>query len=123
MQSILGNSRKADITFRANGRIDISAGVAKHLQLCRGDAIDVLVDRGEFYLYVKSRSVRGRHNARVFPTNKRGNHFRSSSCKLCLAILKECGVTKRADLCVGEPVESHYGTLIPIITKHVLQYD
>ncbi len=123
MQSILGNTRKADITFRANGRIDISAGVAKHLQLCRGDAIDVFVDRGEFYLYVKSRSVRGRHNARVFPTNKRGNHFRCSSSKLCLAILKECGVSKRVGLCIGEPIESSYGILIPIITKNILQYD
>ena len=52
MQSILGNTRKADITFYASGRIDISARVAKHLQLSRGDVLDIMIDQDEFYLYV-----------------------------------------------------------------------
>lgn len=49
MQSILGNTRKADITFYASGRIDISARVAKHLQLSRGDVLDIMIDQDEFY--------------------------------------------------------------------------
>ena len=61
MQSILGNTRKADITFYASGRIDISARVAKHLQLSRGDVLDIMIDQDEFYLYVRLRSPNGRH--------------------------------------------------------------
>ena len=63
MQSILGNTRKADITFYASGRIDISARVAKHLQLSRGDVLDIMIDQDEFYLYVRLRSPNGRHEA------------------------------------------------------------
>ena len=59
MQSILGNTRKADITFYASGRIDISARVAKHLQLSRGDVLDIMIDQDEFYLYVRLRSPNG----------------------------------------------------------------
>lgn len=121
MQSILGNTRKADIIFYASGRIDISAHVAKHLQLSRGDVVDIMIDQDEFYLYVRFRSpINGRHGAMVFPTNKMGNHFRTSSSRLCAAILRECRTTDKAKLCVGEPVESQYGTLLPIITKYLL---
>ena len=48
MQSILGNTRKADITFYASGRIDISARVAKHLQLSRGDVLDIMIHQADF---------------------------------------------------------------------------
>ena len=111
MQSILGNTRKADITFYASGRIDISARVAKHLQLSRGDVLDIMIDQDEFYLYVRLRSPNGRHEAMVFPTNKAGNHFRTSSSRLCTAILQECKTTDKAKLCVGEPTENEYGTI------------
>lgn len=121
MQSILENTRKADIIFYASGRIDITACVAKHLQLSRGDVLDIMIDQDEFYLYVRFRSpINGRHEATVFPTNKKGNHFRTSSSRLCTAILRECKATDKAKLCVGEPVASRYGTLLPIITKHLL---
>lgn len=120
MQSILGNTRKADITFYASGRIDISARVAKHLQLSRGDVLDIMIDQDEFYLYVRLRSPNGRHEAMVFPTNKAGNHFRTSSSRLCTAILQECKTTDKAKLCVGEPTENEYGKLLPIITKYLL---
>lgn len=120
MQSILGNTRKADITFYASGRIDISARVAKHLQLSRGDVLDIMIDQDEFYLYVRLRSPNGRHEAMVFPTNKAGNHFRTSSSRLCTAILQKCKTTDKAKLCVGEPTENEYGKLLPIITKYLL---
>lgn len=121
MQSILGNTRKADITFYASGRIDISARVAKHLQLSRGDVLDIMIDQDEFYLYVRLRSPNGRHEACVFPSNRQGKHFRASSKRLCSAILDVSGVTDKARLCVGEPKESQYhGTLLPIITKLLL---
>lgn len=62
MQSILGNTRKADITFHDNGRINISARVSKLLELSHGDVIDIMDGQGEIYLYVKHRvPVVGRH--------------------------------------------------------------
>ncbi len=122
MQSILGNNtRKADIIFSSTGRIDITARIAKHLQLSRGDVIDIMVDGCEYYLYVKRRApINGRYEAMVLPTNKRGNHFRAYSRRLCSAILRASGAVDTARLCVGVPVDSTYGTLLPIIIKLLL---
>lgn len=121
MVSILGNTRKADIIFHSSGRIDITAHVAKSLKMSRGDVLDIMVGNGEFYLYIKHHApLHGKHEAMVFPTNKTGNHFRTSSYRICDAIMKECGTTDKAKLCVGEPLESKYGTLLPIVTKMLL---
>lgn len=121
MQSILGNTRKADITFYASGRIDISALRRKTSPaLTRRCFGTIMIDQDEFYLYVRLRSPNGRHEAMVFPTNKAGNHFRTSSSRLCTAILQECKTTDKVKLCVGEPTENEYGKLLPIITKYLL---
>lgn len=122
MQSLLGNSRNPDIVFSSSGRIDITSNVARHLHLQHGDVVDILSDDIEYYLYVKHHApVGGRHEATVFRTNRRGNHFRASSKKLCAAILKVSGASDKARLCVGVPVEdSRFGTLLPIIIKYLL---
>lgn len=122
MESILGNTRKPDVIFRASGRFDITASVAKQLNLKCGDVVDIMLDKGEFYLYVKQRApVNGRHNATVRPTNSRGQHFRGSSNRLCAAMLRECGAKDIARLGVGQ-TEDHivHDTIIPIITKKLL---
>lgn len=122
MQSILGNSRKPDLIFSASGRIEISARIAKLLGMRCGDAVDILSDRGEYYLYMRhAASLNGRHEAVVYRTNRRGSHFRAASKKLCDAILTAAGVTEKARLFVGEPVDdSQYGMLLPIITRCLL---
>ncbi|MFR9541381.1 MAG: AbrB/MazE/SpoVT family DNA-binding domain-containing protein [Rikenellaceae bacterium] len=121
MHSILGNTRKADIIFRRSGQFDISAKIAQRLHLERGDVVDIMVEAGEFYLYVKKkRPMIGRHTAMVFPTKGRSNHFRGSSRLLCNAILRECGAVDNARLCAGDPIETDQGALIPIITKILL---
>lgn len=122
MESILGNTRKADIAFYSSGRIDITSHIAKQLHLSRGDVLDIMSENGELYLYVRYRSpTGGRHEACVFPSNRQGKHFRASSKRLCSAILDVSGVTDKARLCVGEPKESQcHGTLLPIITKLLL---
>lgn len=122
MESILGNTRKADIVFYASGRIDITSHIATQLRLSRGDVLNIMYDeKGELYLYVKYRIPNNRHEACVFPSNRKGNHFRASSKRLCAAVLKASGVADKARLCVGEPQESQYhGTLLPIITKLLL---
>lgn len=119
MQSILGNTRKPDIVFSSSGRIDIAASVAGHLHLQSGDALDVMCEQGEFYLYVKHRAAFGRFEATAYRTNKKGRHFRASSKRLCTAILHECGAKHKARLCVGQPFDTAaYGVLLPIITKN-----
>lgn len=123
MQSILGDTRKADIIFHSSGCIDISARVAKDLDLSRRDVIDIMDCGSEFYLYVKLRAPLGRHEAMVFPSNKKGRHFRVWSHRLCRAILRECGVSdSRVKLCAGKLVELDASgkTALPIITKYIL---
>lgn len=122
MQSILGNTRKADITFHSSGRICISARVSKLLSLAHGDVIDIIEDRGEAYLRVKHKApVMGRHEAMVFRSNKNGFHSVASSKKLCRYIMQKCDVNNTVRLSCGNAKElAHYGTVLPIITKLIL---
>ena len=122
MQSILGNTRKADITFHATGRICISARVSKLLSLAYGDVVDIMEGTGETYLYVKHRApVVGKHEGMVFRSNKNGSHCIASSIKLSRYILQRCSVSDKVRLCCGSPVTlAHYGTALPIIVKYIL---
>lgn len=125
MNSLAGNSRRPDITFHANGRIDISAHVAHRLSLRCGDVIDVAADDGlcrELYLHVKFRApVVGRHHATCFPSNHGGCHFRAWSVRLCRAVLAAACVTAcKASFAVGEPVTLHGEPALPVIYKKTL---
>ena len=122
MQSVLGNTRKADITFHRGGRINISSRVSKSLDLAHGDVIDIIEGQGETYLYVKHRSpVVGKHEGMVFRSNKNGHHFIASSITLCRYIMSRCGGGDKVRLCCGDPAEiQHYGTALPIIIKYIL---
>lgn len=121
MTSILDNTRRPDITFHSNGRIDITARVATALALQPGDTIDIARDTGEYYLYVKHRNAVGRHEAQCAPTYKGRtcNNLRAHSKRLCQAVLKVNGNYLEARLPVGEPI-SHpsLGTALPLIIKH-----
>ncbi len=125
MQSILGNTRKTDITFHANGRIDISARVAGILSLQKGDVIDVMDGGEEFYIYVKLHAPTvGRHEAACFPTHSRSRHFRAWSQRLCRALIKAGGSSlDKVELSCGTPVNLTVGTAIPIIYRHILNDD
>ena len=122
MQSVLGNTRKIDLVFHRSGRIDITAHVAKILLLSRGDVIDILAGDAETYLYVRLRSpLIGRHEGMVYPSNKRGSHFRTSSKSLCRFILDKCGKQDSVSLFVGQAVCDHLGRiLLPIIIKNCI---
>jgi hypothetical protein len=123
MESILGNSRKSDISFYANGEISISAHLAKSLSLANGDVIDLMKDNDEIYIYVKHRCPEyGKHQARVYRTNAKGNHFRCSSIKLCRFILAECNATDSVYLPIGSAINlTPYGIAFPIITKNIIK--
>jgi anaerobic selenocysteine-containing dehydrogenase len=108
--------------FHSSGRIDITARVAKSLGLQHGDIVDIMHDRGEWYLYIKYHApVYGRHEGMAYRSNARGNHFRVWSKALCNAILKECQASDKVKLCVSDPVDLYiYGKALPIIIKYIL---
>lgn len=122
MQSILGNTRKTDITFHTNGRIDISARVAGILSLQKGDVIDVMDGGEEFYIYVKLHAPTvGRHEAACFPTHSGSRHFRAWSQKLCRALIRAGGSSlDKVELSCGAPISLTIGTALPIIYRHIL---
>lgn len=122
MQSILGTTRKADITFHSGGRINISARVSKCLDLENGDVIDIMVDerKEEYYLYVKHRApIAGRHEGMVMKSNRHGMHYVASSKKICEYMLALCKCTDDIlKLPMGTPTDIPIcGTALPIITR------
>lgn len=123
--SLLGNnSRRPDISFHANGTIDITARVAKMLNLADGDVIDVVLDDGEYYLYVRWRGkfINGNYEAQVHPTKKGSHNFRAHSVKLCRNVLRYSGVTNTlARLPVGKyQVWNEHPSAILIIQNNIL---
>ncbi len=129
MTSLLPNSRRPDVTFHANGRIDITARIAKMLHLQDGDVLDVATSGEEYLLYVRLRSDErnGRHEATAYPTKRgknKSNNFRAYSSHLCKAISKAVfGVYGHhsARLIAGSPVlYGPNGTAIPLITRNPL---
>ena len=104
MKSLLGNSRRPDISFHKNGRIDITARVAKKLNLQTGDVIDVAFDGVEYYLYIqhKSNELIGKHESQCFPTKRGSNNFRAYSARLCRNIIDLSDAEDVVRLPVGE---------------------
>lgn len=124
MKSLLGINRRSDIIFRADGHFDLTARIVRALNIVPGDVVDVLNDGSEYYLYVAfhpGNTSLGRFEAQVFPSSKRGNHFRGSSRRLCKAILEITGADGKAALPCGELIEDKGGRLLlPIIVKNNL---
>lgn len=129
MTSLLPNSRRPDVSFHPNGRIDITARIAKMLHLEQGDVIDVAVGNEEYLLYVRLRSEQcvGRHEAQVYPTNRGGKsrNFRANSRHICSAIIKASNCdNKAARLPAGSPIiYGPNGTAIPLITRNPINHD
>lgn len=125
IKSISANTRKPDLTFYSNGRIDICANAAKALGLVRGDVIDIASDGVEVYLYVKHRAsdVVGRHRGVCNPTKigkRKSNNMRAWNAALCSYILR-MHHTDVVSLPVGEAVEvAGLGLALPIIVRNRL---
>jgi len=125
MQRVVGNSRRADLTFRRNGQIDISAHVAKLLNLQNGDVVDVIQSYDETFLSVVQRSgdILGRHEGTCCQSNPHGKHFRTYSKKICKYIFDLCGCDDQnlVALPIGEKRDIlGVGTVLHIITKNIL---
>lgn len=122
MESLLGNTRRPDVSFFKNGRIDITASIAKKLNLDNGDVIDIARCDRELYLYVKWRNcdVVGNHAARCKATKSNGRcaNFRVFSVKLCASILEICGADKAARLAAGDAIHVEgLGVAVPLVTR------
>ncbi len=125
MIKLLEHIRRSDITFCRNGRIYITARVARLLSLRPGDALNIAVSNGEYLLHaIHLHNAIGRHEAQCFPTKKgkrRSNNLRANSVRLCRALLNSVGVTAdRASYMIGEAFEQDSVTYVPIITLHPL---
>lgn len=122
MKPILSSSRRPDIKFYSSGRIDICARVSKALALSPGDAIDILAQDGEYYLYViaRARDSLGRHHAICQPSKIGSHHFRSWSAPLARAILSATHANGSVSLPAGKPLLLGSHIAIPIITLNIL---
>lgn len=123
MIKLLELTRRPDITFCRNGRISITARVARMLSLHPGDSINIAFHLGECYLLsVRHPNAVGQHIAQCHRTKKGSNNYSASSVQLARLMLDKCGITKdKASFAVGLPEDNNYGeTIVPIIYKDPL---
>lgn len=117
MRNLLENTRRPDITFNRNGRIFITARVARILSISPGDTINVAVMGEEYMLFAQHKSI-GRHTATCYPTKKGSNNFCANSAQLSRAMLEAIQFTgDRATFMVGKEVTMHGTVYCPIITR------
>lgn len=119
VRSLLGRTRRAEVSFHPDGRIDVSARVSLALSLRRGDVLDVLRAGRELWLVVRFRApARGRHEASCRPSKGEGRNFRAWSARLCRAVSAECGLggsaARLAAGDAGEPLPGVPG--VPLLT-------
>lgn len=124
MKTMLNNTRRHDITFNVDGRIEISARATRALGLHPGDVIDIAVDERsrEVYLYIKHRQPTGRHKAQCYRTGKGRtcNSLRAFSVDICRQVLDMRGYScTQAKLPVGDPIEvDGISQALPIIIRY-----
>ena len=128
MKSILTNTRRPDISFYPDGRIDITARIAKELDLRDGDVIDIAIDGEEYLLYRKyeGRNLIGKHEGQVHVTKKcvrSCNNLRTYSKRLCAEMIKVShSLSMKARLPIGTPmfIPNTCIKAVPIIYKRNL---
>ena len=123
--TIISTTRRGDITFHKNGRIDITAHVARTLDIHPGDVVNIAI-RGdrclEYYLYVVKRKEQtvGRHACTCRNVKNNGNYLRVFSKTLALNILKMCPETDKVSVRVGRPeIMPDIGPALPLITRQL----
>ena len=118
---IIPTTRRGDVTFHPNGRIDLTAHVSKVLNLHPGDVVNIAEDDehpDEHFLYVSRRCAQttGRHSCTCRRV-KAGNYLRIFSKSLSNHILQQCHASNRLSLRVGAPTTlPGIGTALPLIT-------
>lgn len=117
MKSLIPSSRKHDLVFHSDGRIDISAKIARVLSLNPGDIIGISEEQGEWFLHVRLRAgcYSGRHDGKVFPTARGRGTWRTQSVKMTSAILKASSSAGPLRLPCGQPIIRDNNKYITII--------
>ena len=120
IRKVMTMSRHHDVTFHSDGRIDITAHVAKTLDLHAGDVINIaeVGSYPERYLYVARRATDtlGRHSCRCLPVKNGGNYLRVFSRSLAGYVLRTGRHPGPLSLRVGAPVHlSGLGLSLPLI--------
>ena len=127
MHSILTNTRRPDVTFYPNGRIDITARIANMLDLHQGDVIDIADNgRHEYLLYIRYRGDRlvGKHEAVCRQSKRLSRNFRAYSKRICSFMFR---FTDRKNepyrVPAGEVLTyKDYGKMVPLITRLNITY-
>lgn len=120
MQTILQTTRRPDVSFYPDGKIDITACVVRMLDMQPGDVIDVAVDGQEFLLFVRVRQASGNHEAKVNPTKQNSHNFRCYSRRLCeFMIGKNCTSPTETLRVPAGKVRMHdvYGKMVSLVTR------
>ena len=121
MRSILGNSRKSDLTFWRDGHIDIRARVSRALDLKAGDVIDIAMGEGfnpDCYLYARRKGdqTTGRHEGLCRAVNgPRSRYLRANSRQLTRFVLQRMGEEERVCVACGEVTDTPLGLGIVMI--------
>lgn len=124
--NLLPHTRRPDITFLRNGRIRITARLARILSLHPGDSINIArCDDGaghiEYLLHAFHTNGRGRHQAQCYPTKKGSNNYCANSAHLCCTLLSALHISAdKASFMVGESFTRGNTIYVPIVTKHPL---
>ena len=122
MRKIMPATRRGDVTFHVDGRIDITAHVSRLLGLRSGDVLGLAtIDSlpAEHYLYVARRGseVVGHHACTCKPAKGNGRYLRVYSKPLSAHILTTCHAAGRITLYVGAVATvDGLGTALPLIT-------
>ena len=119
MNTILGRTRRPDVTFYRNGKVDITSRVSRLLDIEAGDVIDIAADGIEYYLYVRHKraDIVGRHEGQVYATYRgRCRNYRCHSKRLCEAVLRVTNGNV-ARLPVGEVEIKDGRKMLPIIIR------
>lgn len=123
MIKLLEHNRRPDISFsRKRGTIRITARVARVLGLRPGDAINIAVSNGEYYLHaVHITNGIGRFEAQCYPSKRGSGNYCANSVRLCRALLDAVGVnSNKVSFMVGQAVDRGGIIYVPIITLHPL---
>lgn len=127
MPSLIGNTRRPDITVRWSGVIHVSARVVRLLGLKPGFTLDVVrQDDGECMMLGRPHGPEwdGAHRAQLRRANVAGDTLRTNCAALARALLALVpGSPKAASLPCGAVVPSYRGDgspAIPIIIKNPL---
>lgn len=125
MKSVLGFTRKPDITVRQSGSIDLSSNLVRTAGIEMGDALDIVQSKGECMLYVKKKKsdIIGSYEATARKVaNKKTSHYRVYSIRLARFLFSETGSDANViRLAMGTAVDMDgFGKCVPIITRRLL---